>query len=96
MGAVISYILSLIATVLGLIEPFNKKMQMVLVFNFLGNLLVGTSYILAGGLDGGAVSGAAICYVACIQVFINYYFTAKGKKRSLVGYNYARCGIFNA
>lgn len=67
------------ATVLGLIEPFNKKMQMVLVFNFLGNLLVGTSYILADGLDGGAVSGAAICYVACIQVFINYYFTAKGK-----------------
>ena len=70
-----SYIASAIATILGLCEPFGKKMKTILTLNFLGNLLVGTSYHLTSG-----ISGAAICYVACIQVLINYIFDAKGKK----------------
>jgi len=73
--ATISYIFSFIATILGLIEPFGKKMKTILAFNFTGNLLVGLSYLLIGGM-----SGAAICFVACVQVVINYIFDMKGKK----------------
>lgn len=71
----ISYILSFIATVLGLCEPFGKKMQTILVFNFVGNLLVGISYFLVSGY-----SGASICTVACIQVFVNYIYDIKNHK----------------
>ncbi len=70
-----AFILSSIATVLGLIEPFNKKMKTILIFNFIGNLLVGVSYLLNKSF-----SGAAICAVACTQVFINYNFDKKEKK----------------
>lgn len=73
--ATASFILSSIATVLGLIEPFNKKMKTILIFNFIGNFLVGLSYLLVKGY-----SGAAICAVACVQVFINYNFDARQKK----------------
>ena len=71
----LSYILSLIATVLGIIEPFNKKMTGVLIFSLVGNFIVGTSYFLVG-----AISGGVICSVACIQLIINYFYNAKGKK----------------
>ena len=73
--AIISYVFSFIATILGLIEPFGKKMKTILAFNFTGNLLVGLSYFMVGGM-----SGAAICFVACVQVFINYIFDSKEKK----------------
>ena len=72
---VLSYAASLVATILGLCEPFWKKMRTILIFNFLGNLLVGISYCLIG-----SKSGALICFVACTQVFINYFFDARGKK----------------
>lgn len=75
MAEIISYIASAISTVLGLFEPFSKKMQTVLVFNFLGNFLVGASYLLVSSLSGGL-----ICFVACVQVIINYIFATKGKK----------------
>jgi len=71
----VSFILSMIATVLGIIEPYNKRMKTILIFNFIGNLLVGTSYLIDA-----AYSGAAICGVACVQVFINYNFDARKKK----------------
>jgi len=73
--ATASYILSTIATVMGLVEPYNKKMKTILIFNFIGNLLVGLSYLFVSGY-----SGAAICGVACVQVFINYGFGTKQKK----------------
>lgn len=72
-----AFILSNIATILGLIEPFNKKMRTILIFNFIGNFLVGASYLLS---EKPAYSGAAICAVACTQVFINYNFDKKEKK----------------
>lgn len=78
MALTVSYVLSAIATVLGICEPFNKKMAAVLVFNLAGNMLVGVSYLLAGGA--GALSGAIICFVACIQVFINFWFARYDKK----------------
>ena len=70
-----SYILSFVATILGLCEPFGKKMKTILTFNFLGNFLVGTSYILVSSF-----SGCAICFTACIQVLINYIFDKNGRK----------------
>ena len=76
--ATISYIASMIATVLGLIEPFGKKMKTILTFNFLGNLLVGLSYLMVE-----QKSGALICFTACVQVLINYTFDAHGKKLPL-------------
>ncbi len=71
----ISYITSLIATILGLCEPFGKKMRTILIFNFAGNLLVCISYFLTG-----SYSGAAICVVACVQVVVNFFFDVRGKK----------------
>ena len=71
----VSYILSLIATVLGLIEPFSKRMRTVLILSFIGNFLIAVSYFCVSGY-----SGAAICGVACIQLAINYAFTSRGKK----------------
>ena len=71
----LSYIASLVATVLGLIEPFGKKMKTILTLNFLGNFLVASSYLLVF-----QKSGALICFTACVQVLINYFFDAKGKK----------------
>jgi len=71
----LSYTASLIATALGLLEPFGKKMKTILILNFLGNLLVGSSYLLIGG-----TSGAAICFTACVQVLINYTFDARNRK----------------
>ena len=72
---ILSYIASSMATVLGLLEPFGKKMKTILILNFLGNLLVGVSYLLILGH-----SGAVICFVACVQVVINYTFDARSKK----------------
>lgn len=57
----LSYIVSLIATGLGLYEPFNKNMKAILIFNFLGNFLVATSYLLITNFN-----GAAIFFVACL------------------------------
>ncbi len=73
--ATVSYIASFIATILGLIEPFGKKMKTILTLNFIGNFLVASSYLMVG-----TISGAAICFFACVQVFINYIFDLKGKK----------------
>ena len=71
---ILSYILSSVATVLGLLEPFNKKMKHILIFNFLGNLLVGISYLLVS-----SYSGAVICGVALLQLMINYTYTSNNK-----------------
>ena len=75
---IISGILSTAATVLGICEPFNKKMSAVLVFNLAGNLLVAISYFVDGG--SGALSGALVCIVACVQVSINFVFAKKDKQ----------------
>ena len=71
----LSYAASMISTVLGLFEPFSKKMKTVLTINFLGNVLVGTSYLLIS-----RYSGAVVCGTAAIQLLINYSFTARGRK----------------
>lgn len=71
----LSYVTSFISMILGLCEPFRKSIKTVLLFNFLGNLLVGMSYLFIS-----KTGGAIICFVACVQVLINYLFTSKSKK----------------
>jgi len=71
----ISYTFSIIATILGLVEPFGKKMKTILTLNFLGNLLVGASYFMVA-----QTSGALICFTACVQVLINFSFEVREKK----------------
>ena len=75
MAEIISYIASGISIVLGLCEPVGKTMKSVLIFNFLGNFLVGLSYLLVNSLN-----GASVCAVACVQVLVNYVFDAKNQK----------------
>ena len=72
---IISTIISVAATVEGLIEPFFKKMKTVLLFNLLGNALVGVNYLLTESYSGGM-----ICGVAILGLCVNYYFTSREKK----------------
>ena len=37
---------------LGLCEPFSKKIGTILVLNFIGNLLIGISYLIVVGYSG--------------------------------------------
>lgn len=71
----ISGIISVLATIEGLVEPFFKKMKTVLLFNLLGNALVGINYLLSE-----SYSGAIICGVAILGLCINYLFTSREKK----------------
>ena len=73
----IAYTASIISIILGVLEPFGKKMQTVLILNFLGNFLVGISYFFS---ETESMAGAAVCFVACIQVIINFFFDRKSKK----------------
>ena len=66
--------LSVAATTLGLIEPFFKKMKTVLLFKFLVNGLVCANYLLTS-----SISGALICAVAILCLFINYGYTSKNR-----------------
>lgn len=68
----IVFFISLIATFLGFCEPFGKRMRTILAFNFIGNVLVGISYLLTE-----SYGGAAICLVACVQVVVNYIFNSR-------------------
>lgn len=77
----VAYAASFISIILGIFEPFGKKMQTVYILNFLGNLLVGISYFFTSSES---FSGAAVCFVACIQVIINFFYDYKKKKLPLV------------
>ena len=71
---ILSYVLSLITTGMGLLEPFCKKMKTILLLNLSGNVLVGLNYLFSK-----SYSGIAICWVAAAGVFVNYQFTSKDK-----------------
>ena len=73
----LTYAASFILLILGIIEPFAQKMQTVLILSFLSNFLVGISYFFTSSES---TSGAVICFIACIQVVINYFFDRKEKK----------------
>ena len=53
----------------------GEKMKRILVLLFIGNALVGISYLFS---DNG-INGGASCLLATVQVVINYAFQSKGK-----------------
>ena len=71
----ISYIASLIATILNFCEPFCKKMKQVLGLYFFANALTGFSYLIVGSISGGMGS-----FAGAFQIMVNYTFNAKNKK----------------
>ena len=48
-------------------------MKKILMFVFMGNMLVATSYLLAGNW----INGAASCYLGALQSIINYFYDVK-------------------
>jgi len=77
-------IILIAATVEGLVEPFFKKMTTVLIFNLLGNALVGINYFVPYlvGLkeEVTGISGAITCGIAILCLCVNYCFTSRNKK----------------
>ncbi len=67
-------VLAVVSTALCLIEPFFKKMKMVLIISSLVNALVGISYLLTD-----SYSGAMICAAAIVCLSINYFITSRDK-----------------
>ena len=53
----------------------GKDMRLVLLFVFLSNALVATSYLLTG-----AYTGAASCILGALQAIINYFFDRRNKE----------------
>ena len=53
----------------------GKNMKLILLFVFLANVLVATSYFLTG-----AYNGAVSCGIGGAQAIINYFFDRKNKK----------------
>ena len=73
---VLAFILSTLGTVCICIPPLlkGKNMKLILLLVFSANVLVATSYILTG-----AINGAASCFVGAAQTIINYFFDRKNK-----------------
>lgn len=73
----LSYILSLGGLASMIIASLikGKNMKTILLFVFAGNILVATSYLLAGN----GVNGAVSCYIGAAQTIINYFFDVKKK-----------------
>lgn len=71
---VLSYILSFggLASMIVASMIKGKNMKTILMFVFLGNLLVATSYLMTGGIN-----GAVSCYIGAAQTLINYFFDKK-------------------
>lgn len=73
---ILAFILSTLGTVCICIPPLlkGKNMKIILLLVFSANVLVATSYILTG-----AINGAASCFVGAAQTIINYFFDRKNK-----------------
>ncbi len=73
---ILSYILSFGGLASMIIASLikGKNMKTILLFVFLGNILVATSYLLTGGIN-----GAVSCYIGGAQTIINYFFDVKKK-----------------
>ena len=52
----------------------GKNMKTILLFVFLGNIFVATSYLLSGGIN-----GAVSCYIGGAQTLINYFYDRNKK-----------------
>lgn len=74
---ILSYVLSIAGLVSMILASLVKgqNMKKILLFVFMGNMLVATSYLLAGN----GINGAASCYLGGVQSIINYFYDAKMK-----------------
>ena len=72
-----AYALSILGLVSMIVSSLlkGKNMKKILVFVFLGNALVATSYLLDGKFP-----GAVSCFIGAAQAIINSFYDAKGKK----------------
>ena len=73
---ILAFVLSSLGTVCICIPPIlkGKNMKLILLLIFLTNVLIATSYILTGALN-----GAASCCIGAAQTLINYFFERKNK-----------------
>ncbi len=73
---ILSYILSLAGLAAMLIASLikGKNMKTILLLVFAGSVLVATSYLITGGIN-----GAVSCYIGAVQTIINYFFDRKNK-----------------
>lgn len=76
--ALLSYLLSVAGLVSSIVASLvrGKNMRLILFLIFLGNVLVGTSYLC----DGKGINGAAALYLGAVQSIINYFFDSKNKR----------------
>lgn len=74
---ILSYVLSIAGLVSMILASLVKgqNMKKILMFVFMGNVLVATSYLLAGN----GINGAASCYLGGLQSIINYFYDRKMK-----------------
>lgn len=75
--AILVYGLSLLGLACMILASVVKgeRMRVTLFLVFLGNFLVGTSYLF----DGKGINGAAALYLGAAQTLINYFFESKQK-----------------
>lgn len=73
---ILSYILSLagLGAMITASLIKGKNMKTILLFVFLGNIFVATSYLMSGGIN-----GAVSCYIGGAQTLINYFYDCKKK-----------------
>ena len=73
----IAIALSILGTVCICTSSFikGKNMKLILLFVFLANALVATSYLLTG-----AYNGAASCFVGAAQSIVSYFYDSKNQK----------------
>lgn len=74
---IISYIFSIAGLLSMIIASLlkGKSMREILVFVFLGNAFVATSYLFSN-----TPNGAISCYIGAVQTIINYFFGSRNKK----------------
>lgn len=74
---ILSYVLSIagLACMMAASLLKGSSMKKILLFVFLGNVLVATSYLFTQSWN-----GAASCFVGAAQTLINYFFDSKNKK----------------
>ncbi len=72
----ISYVLSVLGLISMVISSLirGRNMKKILLFVFLGNALVATSYLFVGNGN-----GAVSCFIGAAQAIINARFDARGK-----------------
>ena len=73
---ILSYILSLagLGAMITASLIKGKNMKTILLFVFLGNIFVATSYLMTGGIN-----GAVSCYIGGAQTLINYFYDRNKK-----------------